>query len=92
MRIKMRTRAAGPEGVMLPGHEYDLDAAKAKPLIDGGYADLVRADPAAHPPRSVIETAAKSRPETAAIRTGKATPNKPPKGAAKPAAAPPSAP
>lgn len=41
MKVKMKTLAAGPEGLYQPGQEVDLPAAQAKALIAGGYAEEV---------------------------------------------------
>lgn len=41
MIIKMKSLAAGPDGVMASGKEYNLDDNVAQALIDGGYAELV---------------------------------------------------
>jgi hypothetical protein len=41
MRVKMKTLAAGPDGVLRPGQEVDLPTAQAKALIEGGYAEPV---------------------------------------------------
>lgn len=68
MRIRMKSKAAGPEGVLLPEHEYELPTGRAKPLIDGGYAVLVGPPP--------VETATRPPRETTAARTGK-PPGKP---------------
>lgn len=41
MKIKLKTRAAGPEGVWGIGAVLDLPEAQAKQLVDGGYADAL---------------------------------------------------
>jgi hypothetical protein len=71
MRIRMKSKAAGPEGVLLPEHEYELPTGRAKPLIDGGYA--VPVGPSNPAP---VETATRTTRETTAARTGK-PPGKP---------------
>lgn len=38
-RVLMRSLAAGPDGVLLPGAAVDLPDAQAAELIAGGYAD-----------------------------------------------------
>lgn len=38
MRITMRSTAASADGILIAGMTYDLDAATAQPLVDGGYA------------------------------------------------------
>lgn len=38
MRVKMKTLAAGPEGVTKPGKVRNCSAEEAKQLIDAGYA------------------------------------------------------
>ena len=59
MRVRMKTRAIGPNTPeLLPDKEYDLEDGFAKDLLAGGYAAPVSAD---H-----IETAALAgAPETA---------------------------
>lgn len=37
-RIKMLTLSAGPDGVMDPGKEYDVDDNTAKVLVQGRFA------------------------------------------------------
>ena len=56
MRIKMRTLAAGPDGVLPIGLEVDLPDKVAQQYIDGGYAVPVKAR---------RETASVSPPEAA---------------------------
>jgi hypothetical protein len=41
MRVKMRTTAAGPDGVLQAGQTVNLPAEKTKAFIDGGYAEEV---------------------------------------------------
>lgn len=38
MKITMRSTAASADGILIAGMTYDLDAATAQPLVDGGYA------------------------------------------------------
>lgn len=70
MKIKMRTKSAGPEGVMLPGQVYDVSEAEGKALCNGRYAEEVKeapaaaAAPAAEPEQTQPE--ADKPPETAA--------------------------
>lgn len=81
IRIRMKTLCAGPTGVMKPGQEYTVDAARATPLIDGGYAERVGI-PSAPPKSDQVETASQSAPENAATHTTTAKggkPSKPPK-------------
>lgn len=56
MKIRMKTLAAGPDGILSPGQEVDLPADKARALIEGGYAEAVS---------KVRETAAVEPPEQA---------------------------
>ena len=39
MQIKMKTTAAGPDGVLLAGHSYTVVESFGKGLCDGGYAE-----------------------------------------------------
>lgn len=39
MKIRMKATAAGPDGVMLPEHIYEVDTATGKALVEGGYAE-----------------------------------------------------
>ena len=41
MRVRMRTRLAGPSGTAEPGRVIDLPDALAKALVAGGSAELV---------------------------------------------------
>lgn len=41
MRIKMKSTAAGPEGVFMEGVVYPVPDELGKEWIDGGYAELV---------------------------------------------------
>lgn len=41
MKIKYKTRAAGPDGIRIPGDIADLPEAQAKRLVAGGYAQTV---------------------------------------------------
>jgi len=41
MRIRMKTVAAGPSGVLHVGQEVDLPDAQAQAFVAGGYAELV---------------------------------------------------
>lgn len=43
MKIKLRNQYCSPAGVYKPGSELDLPTAEAKQLIDGGYAEAVKA-------------------------------------------------
>lgn len=47
MRIKVLSRMAGPDGVVLPGSVLDMPATVAKDLVDGGYAILLDPEPQA---------------------------------------------
>lgn len=41
MKVKMRTTAAGPEGVQLAGQIYDLPDAAAKAYVNAGSAEAI---------------------------------------------------
>ena len=41
MRIKIKTLGAGPDGIWFPGAVVDLSAARARELIERGFADPV---------------------------------------------------
>lgn len=56
MRIKMKTLAAGPNGVLSPGQEVEVAGDLARALIEGGYAEAVE---------KIWETAAAEPPEQA---------------------------
>jgi len=58
MKVKMKTLAAGPDGVYPPGIEVDLPHKQAMALIEGGYAEAVG---------QVRETAAVEPPEQAVM-------------------------
>lgn len=60
IRVRMRTLASGPEGIMRPGRTYDIDAGQAKELIEGGYAEAVKG--------AAPETASMQPPEKAVSR------------------------
>jgi len=61
VRIRMRTLAAGPEGVLLSGETYEIDERIAAPLITGGYAERIGASEPGD-----VETAQLPEGETAA--------------------------
>lgn len=60
MRIRMLTTMAGPEGSARAGQIVEMDDARAVGLLDGGYAEAVKAE---------TETATAQAPEQAV--TGK---------------------
>ena len=61
--IKMKTRAAGPRGVFLPGAVTDeFGPEEEKQLIDGGYAERIR-----KPRAPKVEEKKVAEPETATI-------------------------
>ncbi|MBO9598637.1 MAG: hypothetical protein J7559_12575 [Cohnella sp.] len=41
MKIKMKTLAAGPDGILQPNETYDVDQQKADDFVSGGYAEYV---------------------------------------------------
>lgn len=59
MRIRMKTRMAGPEGIAHPGQVIERERAAAYSLIEAGCAEQVGEAP---------ETARAGMPETAATR------------------------
>ncbi len=44
MRIKMLTQLAGPTLVASPGQEIEVDNEPATALLDGGFAEAVKAE------------------------------------------------
>ena len=68
MRIRMRTRLAGPSGPVGPGQEVDLPDDQAQALIERGFAVAIEAPP----PRT------EAPPETTAIEPVTETTAKPP--------------
>jgi len=67
MKIKMKVTAAGPDGVLNEGKEYDVDNKKGRGLVDGGYAVEVKA--AAPAPVEEAPAVVKAEPETATVET-----------------------
>ena len=57
MRVKMLTRAAGPDWKADAGVEIDLPLNVAAGLVSGGYAEALEKGNASEPP-PVVETAA----------------------------------
>ena len=55
MKIKYKTLCAGPHGVFKPGDIQDGDEKGLMPLVEGGYAEVVKEDIAVK--EEVIETA-----------------------------------
>ncbi len=47
VRVHMYTRAGGPDGMLEPGHTYDLHKDVAEPLIESGDARLAEEQPSA---------------------------------------------
>ncbi len=43
----MKVLGSGPDGMLLEGHEYDIDDGMGRELVDGGYAELIPEPPAA---------------------------------------------
>jgi len=71
MRVKMRTTACGPDGNLYAGRTYDLDDAKARSLLDGGFAERVGLEPQA-PEVAVAPTEERAvQPEPAPKRRGR---------------------
>lgn len=63
----MKTLGAGPEGVLLPGEEYDVSDSAGEALVQGGYAEVVAADHLILTPPLEIETAMLEPPEAAVL-------------------------
>lgn len=63
MRVRMLTLSAGPDGILYPGHSYDLGEDQARALVSGGFAVPVRAN---------VETAAvRTSPQPSPNRGGR---------------------
>ena len=64
VKVKMKTTAAGPGGVLMAGNEYFLPEDQARKFVKGGYAVHVKVAP---PPKPEVEEAAEENadPETA---------------------------
>lgn len=67
MRIRLWTWWQGPEGLLPPGEETEINAAEGYELCAGGYAEVVRDRPmiyAVAPPaeRAVVVSAPKPKP------------------------------
>ena len=60
----MKVLGSGPDGMLLEGHEYDIDDGMGKELVDGGYAELIPEPPAAEEEESE-EPAGESEPAAA---------------------------
>ena len=75
MKVRMRTLAAGPDGVFSPGEVVDLPEREASALVKGGYAESIGETPSAE--RKVPEppenkpAADKKHPAAAAKKTVK---------------------
>lgn len=57
MKIKMKTLAAGADGVMHAGKEYEVTEDAGKAFIDGGYAELIAGEEISSP----VEESAKKK-------------------------------
>ncbi len=55
MKVKLLTTMAGPEGTVLAGQIADLDDARARELIAGGYAEAVAEAKFAAPEKATRE-------------------------------------
>ena len=64
MRIKMLTTMAGPDGSANAGQVIDMDDERAVALLEGGYAEAVKAEVET----VEVETAAVEAPEQAVTR------------------------
>lgn len=69
--ILMKTRAAGPDGVMVPDHRYTVNDDLAAALIGGGFAEEVGS-----PPVETQNLATRNPAETADKPKAKPTPRK----------------
>ena len=65
MRVKMLTRAAGPDWRADAGDEIDLPLNVAAGLVSGGYAEALEK---ARPTPPVVETAAIDPPSKKAVK------------------------
>ena len=64
MRVRMITTLAGPQGAVSAGQEVDFDAKTATSLIQGGYAQAVKAPvetTSIEPPEKAVTGKAKTR-------------------------------
>lgn len=68
MKIRMNSTAAGPNGVMYAGKDYQVSDAMGKALVEGGYARSLGPPPDRK--AAVSETADKEAPEAASIPHG----------------------
>lgn len=66
--VMMTATAAGPAGVYLHGHTYDVSEAEAAALVEGGYAVSVRPVAPETAERVTAELAVLRRPRAAARR------------------------
>lgn len=41
MKVRMKTRAAGPDGCWSPGSEHEVPGYHGQAMIDGGYAERI---------------------------------------------------
>ena len=67
MLIKMRTKSAGPEGVMLPGQIYNVSEEMGRDLVSGGYAELVKQPTPAEKPVAESKKEASKAEEPAEV-------------------------
>jgi len=59
MRIRMKSRLAGPDRVAGPGDIIDISPSAAESLVAGGYADRIDMP---------VETAIADAPETSSLK------------------------
>lgn len=72
MKVRMRTTSAGPTGTLRAGQIYNLSDSEAKQLLEGGYADPVKASEAeTGDARPGPDTAARKPVAASRGRTGK---------------------
>ena len=79
MKIRMKVTSAGPDGVLNEGKVYDVDDARAKGLVAGGYATEEAAAPPVEAPApeatAEVEEATVEAPETATAPAQRRSPS-----------------
>lgn len=73
MKIKMKSRYAGPSGCHQPGDVVDMEDRQAKNLVQAGFAEAIDPVPSTPEPPASIEDA---EPEVAALDTAETTTKK----------------
>jgi hypothetical protein len=68
VKVRMKTLAAGPDGVFQVGAVADLPLLRAKAMVEGGYAEYVGSGPSDERVKAAEEwTAPEQAPEAAVI-------------------------